>query len=411
LLLARAVSIASDRDDVHSALMPEALRITVVNAAYDPSVSDCDVLLDRYATLTGWCGAMTAAGAELHVVQRFPYAAIRRRDGAEIIFVSDGGPPTPAPGARLRRVVDAVVATGPRLVHVNGLGFPSLIRALRAAVLPRAPIVVQDHAGVRMPAGRGPIGRWRRGRWRSGMSAADAISFSAASQAEPWQAAGIVTDQRVLVLLESSTRIAPAPREEARARTGLSGLPLVLWVGRLIPNKDPLTVLGAFEQLVRRHRHARLGMVFQHGSLVRDVSRAVAASEWLRSSVTLVGPVTPGAIGDYYSAADLFVSGSHSEGSGYALIEAMACGLVPVVTSIPSFVAIAGACGVFWPPGDTNACADALFRGSERHLAKGGAGVRDRFSRELSWPIIAARTLAAYRALVADRARKEDAAR
>ena len=36
-------------------------------------------------------------------------------------------------------------------------------------------------------------------------------------------------------------------------------------------------------------------------------------------------------------ASDLFVLGSHREGSGYSLIEALACGLPPVVTDIPSF--------------------------------------------------------------------------
>ena len=57
----------------------------------------------------------------------------------------------------------------------------------------------------------------------------------------------------------------------------------------------------------------------------------------------------------------MFVSGSHSEGSGYALIEAMSAGVVPVVTDIPSFRAIAGDCGARWPPGDAGAFADALL--------------------------------------------------
>ena len=34
-------------------------------------------------------------------------------------------------------------------------------------------------------------------------------------------------------------------------------------------------------------------------------------------------------------AADIFTLGSHREGSGYALTEALACGLPPVVTDIP----------------------------------------------------------------------------
>jgi glycosyltransferase involved in cell wall biosynthesis len=384
----------------------EALRITVVNAAYDPSVTDCDGLLDRYDTLTDWCDALGAVGADVRVVQRFPYDAVRRRGDTEVTFVADAGPPTPLPGASLPRVVDVVAATGPALVHVNGLGFPTLLRALRRAVAANAVLVVQDHAGVRIPARHGPLGAWRRARWRSGLSAVDAICFSAAAQAQPWREAGIIDDQPVLALVESSTRMRPTPRTVARARVGLDRHPLVLWVGRLIPSKDPLTVLQAFEQLVTRHASAHLAFVFQDSTLEADVTAVVDASPRLRSSVSLVGRVSRDALADWYGAADVFVSGSHAEGSGYALIEAMACGLVPVVTAIPSFQAIAGQCGLFWPPGDAAACADALSRLCEWDLTKASVEVRDRFSRELSWPVIAARTLAGYRALVADSARK-----
>jgi glycosyltransferase involved in cell wall biosynthesis len=58
----------------------------------------------------------------------------------------------------------------------------------------------------------------------------------------------------------------------------------------------------------------------------------------------------------------VFVSGSHAEGSGYALLEALACGLVPVVTDIPSFRALTGdgRIGRLWPCGDAAALAGAL---------------------------------------------------
>ena len=378
----------------------------MVNAAYDPSVPDCDALLERYDTLTDWCDALSDAGADVHVVQRFVEDAVRRRGRTEFTFVADGESPTPPPTAGLRRLVDAVSASRPSLVHVNGLGFPALVSTLRAAVALSVPLVVQDHAGVRVPNGRGPLGGWRRARWRSGLSAADAISFSAPGQAQPWHDAGIIGDQRVLALVESSTRMRPTPREEARARIGASGRPLVLWVGRLVPNKDPLTVLAAFEDVVRRHPSAHLAMVFRNGTLERDVRDTIGSSPLLRSSVTLVGSVSHDAIEHWYSAADIFVSGSHSEGSGYALIEAMACGLVPVVTAIPSFQAIAGPCGFFWPPGDAAACATTLNSLCDRDPAAASGEVRARFCDELSWKVIADRTLTAYRSLVADRAEK-----
>jgi glycosyltransferase involved in cell wall biosynthesis len=386
--------------------MPGGLGITVVNAAYDPSVPDCDALLERYDTLTDWCDALSEAGADVHVVQRFAEDAVRRRGRTDFTFVADDAPPTPPPTSGLRRLVDAVSASRPALVHVNGLGFPALVSALRVAVAFSVPLVVQDHAGVRVPTGHGPLGAWRRARWRSGLSAADAISFSAVDQAQAWRAAAIIGDQRLLALLESSTRMQPSPRDQTIARIGVSGRPLVLWVGRLVPNKDPLTVLAAFQDVVRRHPSAHLAMVFHDGTLERDVRETIGASSLLRSSVTLVGNVSHDAIAQWYSVADVFVSGSHAEGSGYALIESMACGLVPVVTAIPSFQAIAGSCGVFWPPEDAAACANALSSLCDRDLAAAKSAVRGRFRGELSWKVIADRTLTAYRSLVADRAQK-----
>ena len=42
-------------------------------------------------------------------------------------------------------------------------------------------------------------------RWKRGLTDADAISFTAREQAEPWQAAGVLGDQRVLEIVESGT--------------------------------------------------------------------------------------------------------------------------------------------------------------------------------------------------------------
>ena len=85
---------------------------------------------------------------------------------------------------------------------------------------------------------------------------------------------------------------------------------------------------------------------------------------------------------NYYSAADVFISGSHYEGSGYALIEAMSAGLVPIVTDIPSFRSIAGDCGERWQPGDA------------RRIRVGGATGGLHRSRPTSAPASAHSTIA-----------------
>jgi glycosyltransferase involved in cell wall biosynthesis len=79
----------------------------------------------------------------------------------------------------------------------------------------------------------------------------------------------------------------------------------------------------------------------------------------------------------------------------------MACGVVPVVTEIPPFAAIAGECGRRWPPGDRAACAAALQQAFANEIAAVRSAVTARFARELAWPVVGARTVAAYTQLVA----------
>lgn len=91
--------------------------------------------------------------------------------------------------------------------------------------------------------------------------------------------------------------------------------------------------------------------------------------------------------------------GSHHEGSGYALVEALACGCVPVVTDVPPFRAITGdgSVGALWPVGDAARCAEALVRLARSDLAAARAAATAHFERRLSWPVIGRRALDIYR--------------
>ena len=375
------------------------LRIVQANAVYDPAARQANDLLDNYHTLTEWSAALSAAGAQVSVVQRFHSQLQVERDGVTYEFTKDSQPPWLSTRAAPAEFVTAVARHSPDVVHVNGLIFPALVAAIRKATGPRTAIVVQHHGGEFPIRGSGLVGLWQRRQWRGGLAAADAFSFTAKEQAEPWRAAEVLADQRILEIVESGTTLRRVDRQRARTAVGVSANPLILWVGRLTTNKDPLTVLDGLELALPSLPDARVVMVFGDDTLITAVDERVRASAVLRDRVTLAGRVSHDEMPNYYSAADVFVSGSHSEGSGYALIEAMSAGVVPVVTDIPSFRVIAGDAGARWLPGDGPAFADALRKICAGNLDEERARVALQYDRVLGWDAIARRTIGEYQAL------------
>jgi glycosyltransferase involved in cell wall biosynthesis len=108
-------------------------------------------------------------------------------------------------------------------------------------------------------------------------------------------------------------------------------VPVVLAVGRLVPQKDFGVLLEAFAA-VRRSRPARL-VILGEGAL-RPELEALARSLGVSDDVAL-----PGFCANPYpvmAAADAFVLSSRWEGSPGVLIEAMACGAPVVATDCPN---------------------------------------------------------------------------
>src|SRR5262245_26328953 len=365
------------------------MNVVQLNYAFDKALTDPDALLDRYRPLNGLSAALAAAGADrTTVVQRFHRDARITRNGIEYQF------------CRPSRVHRTVADAHPDVVHVNGLDFAAYTWVLRRWLDRSVAIVVQDHGGG-VPTGR--RARLGRGIRRRMSAAADGFFFVASEQSEAWRHAGILPMScRVYEVMEASTTFRPMPREEARAVSGIDGEPAGLWVGRLSANQDPLTVVDGFERSLRHLPAATLTMIYDRDELLPLVDARVRSSA-LRDCVRLVGPVAHERLPAFYSAADLFVLGSHQEGSGYALIEACACGVLPVVTDIPSFrvITAGGSFGILWTAGQAETCARALVNAARSDPAHARARMAAHFDRALSWRAIGRDALAAYRDAVA----------
>jgi glycosyltransferase involved in cell wall biosynthesis len=185
----------------------------------------------------------------------------------------------------------------------------------------------------------------------------------------------------------------------------VTGDPLVLWVGHLSDNKDPWTVLEGIGDAARQLPRLELWCCFGTAPLLSKAQRRIERDRILRNRVHLLGRVAHEQVEQLMQAADVFVSGSHREGSGYSLIEALACGLPPVVTDIPSFRALTrdGTVGMLWPPGNAGALSEALSSIAPRLGAPMRGAVRAHFDAELSFAAVGAKLAGMYADVLARR--------
>ena len=132
-------------------------------------------------------------------------------------------------------------------------------------------------------------------------------------------------------------------------------------------------------------------------------------SDILKPRVQLLGKIAHHEIQNYYNSADYFVLGSHYEGSGYALSEALRCGCVPVVTDIPSFRMMTenGQLGALWEPGNKHSFVQAAIRAMDKPLREEADRCIDFFKRKLSFDAIAEQAIKYYQKTIELRNKKE----
>jgi glycosyltransferase involved in cell wall biosynthesis len=130
-------------------------------------------------------------------------------------------------------------------------------------------------------------------------------------------------------------RFAPVPRQEARARFGLSDTAKVLiTVGGLVERKGFHRVIACLPALLKKHpdlHYLIVGGPCPEGDMTQALKDQVTKLG-LTERVHFLGPIAPDDLKWPLSAADVFVLSTRNEGWANVILEAMACG-VPVVAS------------------------------------------------------------------------------
>lgn len=136
---------------------------------------------------------------------------------------------------------------------------------------------------------------------------------------------------------------------------------VILFSGKLVPRKDPMTLLRAFEKMAHRGRAA---LVFMGDGELREPLERYAHEHSIEN-VHFIGFVNQREIPRHYAMSDLFVLPSVYEPRGAVINEAMTCGLPVIVTdrcgSIGDIVREKDN-AVIYPAGDSDALRDTLDR-------------------------------------------------
>jgi len=131
------------------------------------------------------------------------------------------------------------------------------------------------------------------------------------------------------------------------------------FVGRLSPQKDPLSFVEAMPEILRRHP-GTLFLIVGDGEL-RQATEQRAEQLGVAAAMRILGFRED--VPDLLRAMDLFVLSSRWEGLGRSLTEALYCGLPAVATAVegvPELISD-GETGRLVPPQDPEALAQAVI--------------------------------------------------
>jgi len=203
----------------------------------------------------------------------------------------------------------------------------------------------------------------------------------------------------------------PRPRDEARARLHLTGVRLLLFVGRLQPHKGPDVAVRALAEALARDPGNTEDVVLAivggpsgtgHGAEVArlmDLAGALGVEE----RVMLFPPQPQARLADFYAAAETVLVPSRSESFGLVALEAQACGTPVVAAAVGGlrYVVDDGSTGFLVEGHDPGDHAERVLEilgdpAAARRMGECGAAESLRFS----WDSTASEILSVYRELL-----------
>jgi glycosyltransferase involved in cell wall biosynthesis len=293
------------------------------------------------------------------------------------------------------------------LVHAHGLwDYPGYL-AHREAHRLGIPMVVTPHgslAPLALANDRLLKIVYTRVLQRQILRKASLIHALTRQEAEQVRAYGISTHTEVIPLgldLDPDLMVGTPPACAQSGGSG-SGSFIILFLGRVVPNKGLELLIETLAELKRRLHRPHLIVAGPYSEGYHNALSSLAERLHVTDSITFTGLVTGARKSETFASANVFVLPSYTEAFSIAVLEAMACGLPVVLTRQCGFPEAAEGRAALEVDPDVGQLSAAIEYLLERpgEAARMGQRGKALVERHYTWHTIIPRIIAAYKALV-----------
>jgi glycosyltransferase involved in cell wall biosynthesis len=173
---------------------------------------------------------------------------------------------------------------------------------------------------------------------------------------------------------------------------------LVVWVGRMVPEKGLIYLLEAMREVVREHADVKL--VLGGDGPLRYYLQNFVIRLGLQNNISFLGAITHDKVADILSRSSIFVFPSLKEGMPRALLETMACGTAVVGSNVSGIKDIVRneSNGILVPPKAPEALSKAILTLLEEEELRRflGKNARELVVDKYDWAKVTAKLDAVY---------------
>jgi glycosyltransferase involved in cell wall biosynthesis len=295
-------------------------------------------------------------------------------DGYRYRFLPDtsGSVPSTFKGKSLHpAVVGEILRGGYDALWMYGYKHPTYLLAIAAAKMNQTALLIRTETHPKLARLKQPTlkNRVRTPMLRFVYQLFDGALAIGTLNAEHYRDLGMADDKIFLVpysvnnhLFTSNNHWDEAAIRAAKFDMGIPlDKPVILFVGKLLPNKEPMVLLAAFQKLQRQCSRLATLVYVGEGELRSQLEHYCIDNDV--KDVVFAGFVNQTNVNRYYAVADILVLASIEETWGLVLNEAMCAKNAVIVSNAigaASDLVLHGENGFIFPVGDTDALSTHL---------------------------------------------------